>query len=207
MLAKGSLRMLIPAIIVGTSLCFVHWILGLPVLGFSLYLAWFFRDPHREIIVDDEIIFAAADGKVLFLEVNDNTMKMGIRMSPLSVHINRAPISGIVGEIIHKPGAHQSVYFAGAETRNEKNLIEIENEKILCEILQITGIFARRIECWIDSADQVVQGEKIGMIRFGSQTNVMIKLKQTEKAIKPLIKTGDAVKAGLSAIAEITPRD
>ncbi|MHA2278366.1 MAG: phosphatidylserine decarboxylase [Candidatus Kariarchaeaceae archaeon] len=199
--------MLIPAIIVGISLSFVHWMIGLPVLGFSLYLVWFFRDPRREIVVDDKIIFAAADGKVLFLEVNDTTIKIGIRMSPFSVHINRAPISGRVGEIIHKPGSHRSVYFTGAEAHNERNLIEIENEQIICEILQITGIFARRIECWVETANQVVQGEKIGMIRFGSQTNVMIKLKQTEKAIKPLIKTGDAVKAGLSAIAEITQRD
>lgn len=178
-------------------------ILGSLIWGFTLYMIWFFRDPHREILRDDSVIYAAADGKIIYLENSHDGIKFAIRMSPFNVHINRAPITGEVTNIFFKPGKHKSVYFADVEKKNEKNLIIIENEIIKCEILQITGIFARRIECWVNKGEKVQQGEKIGMIRFGSQTNVLIKLKQASKTINAKVSKGDKVKAGLSIIMEI----
>ncbi len=203
MLAKGSIRLISPAILVGLVILYFNQIIGVVILTFALYLIWFFRDPNREIISDESQIYAAADGKIVYCEHSNEEYKFSIRMSPFNVHINRSPISGTVTEITHQPGYHQSVYFGGDLEKNEKNLIVIENENYICKVLQITGIFARRIECWINQGEKIQQGEKIGIIRFGSQTNVTIILKTTGKAIKQIVSEGDQVRAGISSLALI----
>ncbi|MHA2032338.1 MAG: phosphatidylserine decarboxylase, partial [Candidatus Kariarchaeaceae archaeon] len=101
------------------------------------------------------------------------------------------------------PGPHSNVYFGNIENKNERNLIKIVSDKINCDVLQITGAFARRIECWIAQNDIVVQGQKIGIIRFGSQTNMYIDADITGKSIKALVKEGNSVYAGLTAVAKI----
>ncbi len=172
--------------------------------GFGIYTVWFFRDPHRKIQVDDNVVYAAADGTVIYTEISENAYKVAIRMSPFDVHINRAPVSGTVTSTVRSPGAHRSVYFSGAEKKNERNLIKMESKGMEVEILQLTGAFARRIEVWIDEGQEVVQGEQIGMIRFGSQTNVLVK---TIKPLRLTVSQGDKVKAGLTQIMEVVHDD
>ncbi len=168
--------------------------------GFAIYSIWFFRDPHREIHVDGNVVYAAADGTVIYTEVSENTYKVAIRMSPFDVHINRSPVSGTVTSTVRSPGTHRSVYFSGAEEKNERNLITIDSKGMEVEILQLTGAFARRIEVWIDKGQEVLQGEQIGMIRFGSQTNVLVK---TIKPLRLTVSQGDKVKAGMTKIMEV----
>ena len=84
-------------------------------------------------------------------------------MSPFNVHLNRSPTDGVVKHIEYKPGKHSNVYFGDAEQKNEQNLIVIENKNYISKILQITGFFARRLECWVEHDQQVSQGDKIGI--------------------------------------------
>ncbi|MHA2250577.1 MAG: phosphatidylserine decarboxylase [Candidatus Kariarchaeaceae archaeon] len=203
MFAKGSFRFIFPAIAFGVILFFFCFLCGLIFIGFGIYLAWFFRDPRRDIVVDHNKIYAAADGKIIYIKRDAESLKYAIRMSPFDVHINRAPIHGKVTGLIHQPGKHASVYFSRVDEKNERNLIILENEFATCEVLQITGIFARRIDCWVNKEDEVEQCQKIGIIRFGSQTNIQIKLKRSGKSIKSVVSVGDKVKAGISVLGEI----
>jgi phosphatidylserine decarboxylase len=204
MIAQDSARIILPFVIISLLLTLFYWYLGLLLIGFTLYLVWFFRDPDRMISTDDSSFLAAADGSIRYVSAENLVLKIAVRMSPFDVHINRSPISGVVKKIEYKPGKHQSVYFAGAEDKNEQNLIVLENDNHIIEVLQITGSFARRIECWVDIGQEVYQGQKIGMIRFGSQTNVIITSKHEKKDIKPLVSVGDSVRAGLTALAQVS---
>ena len=212
MFAPRSGKYIIPPLFIGIILIIIGsinnqevliFLIGISFIGIGLFLAWFFRDPSRKIIVDDDSILAAADGTIIYIEESMDRIKIAVRMSPFDVHLNRAPVSGIVTNIQHRPGKHKSVYFAGAEEKNERNLIEMENEKMYCKILQLTGAFANRIECWVKLEQSSVQGQKIGIIRFGSQTNVEIRLKQSNKILKVEVRQGDKVKAGLTVLAKI----
>lgn len=203
MLAPKSNRFTLPPLLIGLIVLLFSKIIGFIILGFGFYLIWFFRDPNRQIILDDSIIYAAADGKIIVIQQEKNNLKIAIRMSPFNVHINRSPIQGKIKSIEHIPGPHRNVYFGNIEKKNERNLIEIIGKGVNCDILQITGAFARRIECWLDVNDSVQQGQKIGIIRFGSQTNMYIQSDVTDKSIKPLVNLGDKVYAGLTAVAKI----
>ena len=204
MIADKSFRFILPPLILGLIISLFYVYVGILFIGFSIYLIWFFRDPHREIIINDKLIYAAADGKIITVEYDQNNLKIAIRMSPFNVHINRSPIQGEIDSIEHIPGPHHNVYFGNIENKNERNLIKVIGKDVNCEILQITGAFARRIECWVNVNGSVTQAQKIGIIRLGSQTNVYIQSKTTSKSIKPLVKLGDKVFAGLTAVAEIS---
>ncbi len=170
----------------------------------SLFFIWFFRDPKREIEADDNVILAPADGTIIYINQENNTTKIAIRMSPFNVHINRAPIRGIITKIEHTPGKHHSVYFANAEEKNERVLVTIENEFVYCEVMQITGQFAFRIDNWIQINDKLTQGMKYGMIRFGSQTNIAIIPKSKDKSLNITVKVGNHVHAGKTILARFT---
>ncbi|MCY3414077.1 MAG: phosphatidylserine decarboxylase family protein [Candidatus Heimdallarchaeota archaeon] len=210
MIAPRSLRYILPQLLLVPMLYYFLYpnltivvILSVILVGSSVFMAWFFRDPKRVIINDNCVLYAPADGIVKYIEHNADSVKIAIRMSPFNVHINRAPIAGRVTELNHSPGAHKNVYFAGAEDKNERNLIILEQEHVKCEILQLTGSFARRIEVWKEVGDNVSQGEKIGMIRFGSQTNIRLILHDQQKDLLVLAKKGDKVKAGISPVLRI----
>ncbi|MCH8908239.1 MAG: phosphatidylserine decarboxylase family protein [Candidatus Heimdallarchaeota archaeon] len=203
MIAQGSIRFILPFMLVGTILSYFIWFTGIPFLIFGLYLAWFFRDPNRKIQISDSSFLSPADGKVIQVIHRSESTKIAVRMSPFNVHLNRSPLRGKVTSVTRTAGKHNSVYFSDVEKTNEKNLITIENEVVVCNVLQITGIFARRIECWIKTNEKVVQGQKIGIIRFGSQTNIHIRTLDNTKSIKPTVKVGDKVEAGISVLAII----
>lgn len=178
-------------------------VLTIIFFGFAIFLIWFFRDPKRQIVLNEGNILAAADGTIIHVEQLDNEIKIAVRMSPFNVHINRSPISGTIKSIEHTPGKHRNVYFGDIESKNERNLTVIKNEFVNCEVLQLTGSFARRIEVWKKLGSVIEQGEKFGIIRFGSQTNVRIMLLSEKKHLLTSVRKGDKVKAGLSVIAEI----
>ncbi|MFV2015658.1 MAG: phosphatidylserine decarboxylase, partial [Candidatus Heimdallarchaeota archaeon] len=196
-------RFILPPLLIGLIMLIFDKTIGFIIIGFTLYIIWFFRDPNRQITHDPSLIYAAADGKVIVVKQDKNGIKIGIRMSPFNVHINRSPIKGKINSIEHIPGPHHNVYFGDVENKNERNLIKIQGQDVMCQILQITGAVARRIECWVNESDSVHQGQKIGMIRLGSQTNMYIESELTDKSIKPLVNMGDKVFAGITAIAKI----
>lgn len=189
----------------------------LPVVLF-LFVAYFFRDPHRRIPEGDDIILAPADGKIIEItEVNEDkflngpSLKIGIFLSLFSVHINRAPCSGEVVMTEYKKGRFHIASKPSASSENENNSIGImvsnprlnrgsnpHNLKVL--VRQISGIIARRIVCDCKKNDRIEKGQRIGMIKFGSRTEVYL---PKTNVVEIVVKLNDKVKAGESILAKI----
>ncbi|MFW6083198.1 MAG: phosphatidylserine decarboxylase [Thermoplasmatota archaeon] len=155
-------------------------LLLLPI--FSLY---FFRDPNRKI---EEGIVSPADGKVVYVDKEEK--KLAIFMNILDVHVNRSPVDGKVIENKHYYGAHHPAY-SEKSSNNEKNHIVLSTDHGKIDLLQITGIFARRIVPYIKKNDKIKKGDKIGLIRFGSRVELIL---PQDAVIN--INEGEKVKAG-----------
>lgn len=176
-------------------LVLISWLLIL----FSIY---FFRDPERKIPSGDNVIVSPADGKVVLIEhirdndfFNTDVQKISIFMSVFNVHVNRIPINGRVSYFNYQKGKFHPAYKEDASYENEHTTIVIENEKIKVLFKQIAGVMARRIVCHIREGWRVKQGERFGMIKFGSRIDILlpmnielnIKLKQKVKAGETII--------------------
>ena len=181
------------------------------VLLFILLTVWvyyFFRDPERVIIKDNKFLVSPADGfvsnvsavkgpKELNLQ-NESFSKVSIFMNVFNCHVNRSPIEGNVEEIFYKPGKFLNASLDKSSEENERNyyLIKSKNSDEKIVVVQIAGLIARRIVCEVDKGKTLEQGDRIGMIRFGSRVDVYFKNKKT------LVKVGQNVIAGESLIAE-----
>ena len=177
-------------------------LLGLVV---TFCICGFFRDPDRVIPVARGAVVSPADGKVIFAGfVNDSPlvsgefMKISIFMSVFNVHINRSPGSGRIKEIDYFPGRFFSANLDKASEQNEHNavLIEMEDGKPMC-VVQIAGLIARRIICYIKPGDQVIRGQRFGLICFGSRLDVYL---PTDISLK--VAVGDKVQAGSSILGQ-----
>ena len=181
------------------------------VLVFILLTVWvyyFFRDPERVIIKDNKFLVSPADGlvsnvsdvkgpKELNLQ-NESFSKISIFMNVFNCHVNRSPIEGNVEEIFYKPGKFLNASLDKSSEENERNyyLIKSKNSDEKIVVVQIAGLIARRIVCEVDKGKTLEQGDRIGMIRFGSRVDVYFKNKKT------LVKVGQNVIAGESLLAE-----
>ncbi len=177
----------------------------LPLLGFCSVL-YFFRDPERRITGAEEEILAPADGKVkdiIELEETDflggSATRIGITLSILNVHVNRAPCSGEVEFLKYTPGKFHNALGPKASLENENNLIGIGNRLVNggIAVRQIAGAVARRIVCDCALEDKVERGQRIGMIKFGSRTEIYI---PSGADFELRVKPGQRVKAGLTVI-------
>ncbi len=174
-------------------------------LAVTFCICGFFRDPDRVIAVAKGVVVSPADGKIIAANVVDNNpflngeaMKISIFMSVFNVHVNRVPYSGRVKEIDYYPGKFFSANLDKASQQNEHNAvsIEMENGKPLC-VVQIAGLIARRIICHLQPGDQVLRGQRFGLICFGSRLDVYL---PTDIKLKSAV--GDKVKAGTSILGE-----
>ncbi len=193
--------------------CLMYQVSGLILAAlpaiFGLFTLWFFRDPERKVPADENIIVAAADGVIKSIDdVNDTRFlkepatRVVTFLSILNVHINRAPIQGIIKNITYEKGKFYAAYLKKAE-KNEKNHVLISNNDISVHVIQMVGSFARRIACWVDVDEHVPKGGKFGLIRFGSRTDVLIPKSKIDKI---LVKEGDRVKGGETVIAKTVSR-
>jgi phosphatidylserine decarboxylase len=169
----------------------------------ALFVLWFFRNPERKIPEDPQFVLSPADGRVLKIEeIDGNDMlqgrckKISIFMSVFNVHVNRMPCTGRVKDIRYRKGKFFSANLDKASELNESNavLIETDDKKEILTI-QIAGLIARRIVCWIKEGLEATRGERFGLIRFGSRLEVFLPL-ETEV----LVKRGDKVRAGETRI-------
>ena len=181
--------------------------LGLILVLITVWVYYFFRDPERFSIDDDKYLVSPADGLIsnisevsgpieLGLE-NKSYTKISVFMNVFNCHVNRVPASGVVKEIFYKPGKFLNASLDKASEENERNYYKIklnDGEEII--IVQIAGLIARRIVCEVKENQSLKQGERIGMIRFGSRVDIFINNK------KILAKLGQNVIAGESLIAE-----
>ena len=166
----------------------------------------FFRDPERAVPTDKNLIVAAADGKVMdIVEVNENevlktkTRRVGIFLSIFDVHTNRAPIDGRVTYCQHRPGLFLDARRPDCSEKNESMTWAFENPGVTIVVRQITGAIARRIVAWAKIGDELKKGERFGMIRFGSRTELYLPLSATI-----LVRIGDHVAGGATPIARLS---
>ena len=163
------------------------WILGISAWAwfFSLltvFVISFFRDPERTIPAGDKAILSPADGKIIRIEpcteerfLKGPALKVSIFMSVFNVHVNRIPLSGRIAEVAYRPGKFVSANLDKASAANEQNALLLEaagGTKLL--FVQIAGLIARRIVCWVKKGDPVERGRRFGMIRFGSRMDVYL---------------------------------
>jgi phosphatidylserine decarboxylase len=164
----------------------------------TFFMAFFFRDPARRIPTEEGIIVSAADGKVTRIEENENGKLVSVFLSPIDVHINRSPITGKVKKINYILGKKVPATRNDASLINERNSLEIEGEKMTVICTQIAGIVARRIVCWSKAGDNLNIGEKFGLIKFSSRTDLLM-----PKNVRILVEIGDRVVGGETIIAKL----
>jgi len=203
-IAKEGFPFLFPSAILTLFFGWMDWII-LAIVGglFTLFAAYFFRNPKRKIPTLKNIIVSPADGKVIHVGeceedrfLKQRTLKVSIFMSPLDVHINRSPASGKVLQVHYHPGRFLVASREKASLLNEQNALIIETEdrfKIL--LIQIAGFVARRIVCYVKSGDLLNRGEIFGMIRFGSRVDLYL-----PTDVRPIIRVGQHLKGGESII-------
>ena len=155
----------------------------------SLFILFFHRDPDRSPQGDG--MLSPADGRVIQASRDGITIFMG----PCDVHVQRAPMEGLVKKTEARKGGHAPAFLSAA-SKNQQNRIEIETTEGDIELKQITGTLVREIICYVSAGDRVLRGERIGMIRFGSRVEVTF-----PKSYELLIRTGDKVRAGETVIA------
>ena len=204
--AEGYKFLVISGIITIVFYSFSNF-LGLIGLVLTIWVYYFFRDPERYPINDDSFLVSPADGLItdisektgpVELQLENTTYtKASIFMNVFNCHVNRTPLSGIVEEINYKPGKFLNASLDKASEENERNYYKIKSSKSGEEIIivQIAGLIARRIVCEVEQGQNLKQGDRIGMIRFGSRVDIYFKNK------KVLAKIGQNVVAGESLIA------
>ena len=188
-------------------LYFITDFLGLIGLVLTIWVYYFFRDPDRVSINDDNYLVSPADGLVLQVEdtngpkelnlENKKFKKVSIFMNVFDCHVNRTPCSGKVTEILYKPGKFLNASLDKASEDNERNYYKISNssgEEII--VVQIAGLIARRIVCEVKENDELNQGDRIGMIRFGSRADVYY------ENYEPLVKVGQKTISGETLLAK-----
>ena len=170
-----------------------------------LFTVAFFRDPDRPVPADPKLIVAPADGKVSdILELDEKevlkakTRRVGIFLSILDVHTNRAPIAGRIVYRQHHEGLCLDARDPDCPEKNEAMTWALENSRGTIVVRQLTGAIARRIVAWANVGDELKKGERFGMIRFGSRTELYLPLKA-----EVLVKTGDHVSGGSTVIARL----
>jgi len=166
-------------------------------------MAFFFRDPQRQAPSDAALVVSPADGKVTTVKQTqigeaDSPQIVSIFLSPLDVHINRAPIAGTIMDVTYTKGKFLMATTQNASLVNEQNVLTIQGELITVVCKQIAGILARRIVCWKKPGDKVALGERFGLIKFGSRTDLVL-----PASVEVLVKEGMRVKGGTSIIGRI----
>lgn len=177
------------------------WPLTIIFAAVALFMIYFFRDPERKVPEDDGLIISSADGRVTRIESDDNSKLVSVFLSPLDVHINRSPITGTIKQITYTPGKKMPATSDKASLVNERNSLVIEGQDVTITCTQIAGILARRIVCWPKAGDNLQRGQKFGLIKFGSRTDI-----QMPATAEVLVNVGDRVKGGETVIARLSTK-
>lgn len=173
----------------------------------ALFTAWFFRNPKRSSPTSDRAVVAPGDGKIVEIceeseprFLKDKSVRVSIFLNIFDVHVNRIPCEGTVEQVAYQPGRFLVASRPEATLQNEQNALLIraaQGARVLC--VQIAGLIARRIVCWVAPGETVACGERFGLIRFGSRMDVFLPV-----GTKLNVKVGDHVKGGETLLGELT---
>ena len=170
-----------------------------------IFTLYFFRNPKRDVPAGMDLILSPADGVIMEIDevneekfIKDRAIRVSIFLSISNVHINRSPLPGEVKYRYYRPGKFIPAFKSHASEINEKNFIGIESQSFKLMVCQITGFIARRIKCWVDEGQVLAAGEIIGMIKFGSGTELFIPVGSNLQ-----VKKGDKVRAGETVIGTL----
>jgi len=174
-----------------------------------LFTLFFFRNPKRNIPGNEQYILSPADGTIMAIDeviedrfIKEPAIRISIFLSIFNVRLNRSPLSGTVRYRHYRPGKFIPAFKSHASDINEKNFIGIESDGFKIMVCQITGFIARRIKCWADNGQILQSGEIIGIIKFGSGTEIFIPI-----GSKINVKKGDKVKAGETILGILPDRE
>lgn len=200
---EGLAYILIPAIVSIVLLVLGLWYVAVAFILITAFMLYFFRDPQREPPADPNAVVAPADGRVTRVTnvtsgAGNSPTLVSIFLSPFDVHINRSPIAGTVTDVSYTKGKFLMATDKNASLVNEQNAITIEGEKITVVCKQIAGILARRIICWKHAGESVKLGERFGLIKFSSRTDVLL-----PQSVEVLVKEGMRVQGGVTIIGRI----
>jgi phosphatidylserine decarboxylase len=175
MIVKEAFRFLIP-LAVAAVLAFALGLnlIALLIVLLAAFVAFFFRNPKRDIPSDPRAIVSPADGRVVKIERVGNVTKVSIFLSIFDVHVNRSPMAGRIETIDYHRGKFKAAFNHAASVENERNIIMVTQGNVRLVFTQIAGLVARRIVCWKRVGDMVAKGELIGLIRFGSRVDVLL---------------------------------
>ncbi|MEK7725792.1 MAG: phosphatidylserine decarboxylase family protein [Nitrospirota bacterium] len=193
----------------GVTLC-VGWLGWTPVAvvgaGLTLFVSWFFRNPARVIPEGSGLVVAPGDGKVIAIEeefepryLKERSLRVTIFLNVFDVHINRIPCEGVIEDVQYQPGLFLVASKPEATIKNEQNALMIKaasGAKVLC--VQVAGLIARRIVCWVSPKERAKLGERFGLIRFGSRMDTFLPI-----GTKLRVAVGDRVKGGATILGDL----
>ncbi|MEO8886950.1 MAG: phosphatidylserine decarboxylase family protein [Mucilaginibacter sp.] len=186
---------------------FVKWLVYIFSFALFIIILQFFRNPYIEIDKDETLVLCPADGKVVVIEeadepefLKDRRIQVSVFMSPINVHINRNPISGVVKYFKYHPGKYLVAWHPKSSTENERTTVVTENSNgVQVLFRQIAGALARRIVWYVKEGDVVEQGAEFGFIKFGSRVDLFLPL-----GTKVNVEIGQVVKGGKTVLAELS---
>jgi len=197
---EGIPYIVVPLLLAAAAAVLGFWWVAGFLLLLTLFMAFFFRDPKRVPPSDPDVVVSPADGKVTRISpAGADSTVVSIFLSPLDVHINRSPIPGKIVDVLYSPGKFLMATNEKASLVNEQNALTIQGEKITVVCKQIAGILARRIVCWKAEGDSLGLGERFGMIKFSSRTDVLLPAN-----VRVIVKEGDRVRGGTTVIGRIS---
>jgi phosphatidylserine decarboxylase len=207
MVKEGYPWVLVPLLAgLAAGLLYLFWpTLPLLALAFVLllltaFMAYFFRDPRRAVPSESGLVVSPADGKVTRIEKlsgdgAESPTVVSIFLSPFDVHINRAPIAGQVIDVTYTKGRFIAATSDNASLVNEQNALTIKGERMTVVCKQIAGVLARRIVCWKRPGDSLGLGERFGLIKFGSRTDLVL-----PREVEVAVRVGQRVSGGVTVI-------
>jgi len=199
-------------VVIGVLAFVVHRYAGFfwswPLWLFFIFTLQFFRDPQRITPLGKDLVLSPADGRIVVVEkahdpyANREALKISVFMNVFNVHSNRSAVNGLIKQVTYFPGKFFNASLDKASTENERNAVVIDANGKTITLVQIAGLIARRILCYIHINDRVKRGERYGFIRFGSRVDVYLPLDA-----EPLVSVGEKVFATNTALARLPGLD
>lgn len=203
MAREGLPYILIPLLLATIPLVLGYWPVALVFVALAGFMAFFFRDPQRASPSEAGVVVSPADGRVtrvraLIPEDSNSPTVVSIFLSPLDVHINRSPIAGTIANVTYTQGKFLMATKEDSSQVNEQNALTIRGEEVTVVCKQIAGVLARRIICWKRAGDSVALGERIGLIKFSSRTDLVLPTN-----VKLEVAEGMRVRGGATIIGRV----